>query len=242
MSEQTEQQLNNEVANPKNKKISKFIDVLLWVVIAVLASALLIRVFFLTQITIWGTSMTADYYYAETSPHYDPSLTFRDKEVVNVSKVKKPQRGDVVVFYESEDGANKFLDIFSSGKSEDGSKHAKFIKRLIALEGDKVWVERVEGSTALFKVMVQTPDGKLYQDDYYKRGRVVLDKEAFYLSNLETVSSGLGILADHVGADNAIVISANCFFALGDNRANSLDSRTYGEFSLDRLYGVVLNP
>jgi signal peptidase I len=35
-------------------------------------------------------------------------------------------------------------------------------------------------------------------------------------------------------------IAANCYFVMGDNRANSLDSRNVGALSRDRIEGVIL--
>lgn len=192
--------------SPQRKKLNKFVDILLWVVIALLAVSLLVRIFFVTQITVKGESMMETLY---------------DGQVVTVSKVKSPNRGDVVVFYDK-DGTSKFLDIFNS------DKHDKLIKRVIALAGDKLWVEEVaEASSPLYKVLVESADGKdTYQDEFYVN---------------DSADSGLGILDNHVGKDNALVIDDDCFFAMGDNRDKSLDSRSFRAVPMSRLYGVVIN-
>ena len=231
MAEQDLQQLNNNVdvepvteLSPKRKKFNKVVDVLLWVVIALLAAAILIRAFFFTQITVSGDSMLQ---------------TFHDTEVVGVSKVKKPHRGDVVVFYKNE-GANKFLDIFVSNSSKSSGKYEKLIKRVVATAGDKMWVEAVDGETNLYKVVIETPDGKQLCEDYYVRDSETLDQTNFYIDKTLPSGSDLGRLADHIGKANALLISENCIFVMGDNRSNSSDSRSFGEVPLSRLYGVVL--
>lgn len=229
MSEQDLQQLNNEgeaaVVTPKKNKINKFVDILLWVMIAVLAVALLVRVFFYTQITVSGESMME---------------TFHSGDVVGVSKVAKPKRGDVVIFYK-EPGTNKFLDVFSPRKSGDDGEHAKLIKRVVALAGDRLWVEFVDevDGVGRYKVFVETPDGVL-NENYYQRKKETLNEESFYVLDVpDTRGSGLGILAEHKSKETALTVSEGCFFAMGDNRANSADSRKHGEFPLKQLYGVV---
>ena len=230
------QQLNNDVETadggdtattsaPKNKKFSRFVDILLWVLIAILAVALVMRAFVYTQITVSGASMME---------------TFHDKEVVGVSKIKAPKRGDVIVFYK-QDGANKFFDIFSSGKSGDDNEHTKLIKRLVAISGDKLWVEQVEGNDDLYYVVIQTADGTLLYEDSYVRNGETLNKESFYIQRAVSNGSGLGNLVSHIGRENALEIADGYFFAMGDNRVNSSDSRAFGVVPTSRLYGVVIN-
>ena len=211
-------------SNPKNKRLNKFIDVLLWVVIALLALAVVFRAFIFTQITVSGESMME---------------TFHDKEVVGVSKVKRPERGNVVVFYK-EDGSNKFLDIFGSGKSGDENEHTKLIKRVVATGGDKLWVEPVDGIDNVYQVFVETPDGDVLYEDAYSNGGETLAKENFYIYGVLSQGSDLGVLSKHIGRDNALLIADGYFFAMGDNRSNSHDSRAFGAVPNTRLFGVVI--
>ena len=217
-------------------RLNKVIDVFLWVIIAVLFVAVLVRVFAFTQITVSGVSMTSDYYATEGTEHYNPDLTFHDKEVLGVTKLKTPKRGDVVIFYEN-DGNNKFFDVFSSSKTDADGKHKKLIKRVVAIAGDKLWVEKVDGTDITYLVVVETSDGQQLHEDYYVHNGEVLDAEAFYITDM--ARSGLGLLAEHVGKENALPIEDGFFFAMGDNRANSSDSRSFGAVPFSRLYGVA---
>lgn len=202
-------------ANPKKKKFNKFVDVLLWVLIALLAVSLIVRIFFVTQITVKGESMME---------------TLHDAQVVTVSKVKKPNRGDIVVFYEK-DGGNKFTDVLNS------DKYVKLIKRVVAVESDKLWIEKIDDTTNKYKVVIESAEGETLQENSYVYGGETLAENLFYLSNS---LDDLGILKEHVGRDNALTISDGCFFAMGDNRGNSHDSRAFGEVPTSRLYGVVI--
>ena len=218
--QQTEQSATTDQAavetSPQRKKLNKFVDVLLWVLIAVLAVTLIVRTFFVTQITVKGESMME---------------TLHDGQNVTVSKVKRLNRGDIVVFYEH-DGANKFLDVFNS------DKYVKLIKRVVAVEGDKLWIEKTDDNSNKYKVIIESAEGETFYENEYKHDGEFLSAQTFYINN---TLSDLGILSEHIGHDNALVISDDCFFAMGDNRGNSRDSRAFGEVEMKRLYGVVIN-
>lgn len=205
------------VSAQTRKKISKTIDVLLWVLVAVLAISVIVRAFFYTDITISGESMYP---------------TYNDKQVVGVSKVGSPSRGDVVVFY-TKDIESKFLALFATrAQSETGGKYEKYIKRIVALPGDKLWVEQVEND--IYQVVIQATDGTIYREDYYEIDGGKLPAERYLVD-----TNHLGCLKNHT-QDNPLTVSEGCFFAMGDNRVDSYDSRSFGEVPLDRLYGVVL--
>ena len=229
MADSEVQQLNKDGAvasadkRATNKKFNKIIDVLLWLIIAVLACAVLFRTFIYSNIVISGTSMMP---------------TFTDEEVVGVSKVTQPNRGDVVVFYK-DDGINKLSELFSAGKSGDDTEHTKLIKRVVALEGDKVWVELVDEERELYQLFIETKDGEILAEDGYVRDGETLDVANFYIRSVVLNGSGLGMLSEHIGHDNALTVPTDCFYALGDNRFNSHDSRAFGAVPMSRLYGVV---
>ena len=221
------------------KNILKFWDVVLWLLIIVLAIAVLLRALVFTNITIDGESMTASYYNGQEFDTYNPDMTYHDGQVVRVFKLAKPKRGDVVVFYKKD--VNGFADrvkaLFARGDEvKSGGKYEKLIKRVVAVEGDSIWVELIDGKENQYRLVVQTADGTLLREDYYKLGGQVLSEEAFVIT--PHMTWGLGDL-ENTTADNPLVISANHFFVLGDNRDNSFDSRRLGEISVDQLYGVV---
>lgn len=235
-------QLNNFELNEtaEQRRRIRFWDFLLWVIIIVLASAVFIRVFVVSKVTVSGESMTSSYYNTEDAEHYNPALTYHNGDTVTVNKLKKPHRGDVVVFYKNP-VKSKFLALFARGSSiEEDGEYYKLIKRVVALGGDKLWLENDGLEEGKYRLVIQTPEGDILHEDYYQKNGEQLNAECFILSVYD-VKSGLGCLTDTT-QDNPIVIKEGCFFAMGDNRGNSADSRgDLGQVSLSQLFGVVVN-
>ena len=217
--EQNDGGISSATARTKNK-ISKAVDILLWILVAVLATLVFVRAFVYTDVTVKGESMVP---------------TYQHEEVVHVSKVKSPQRGDVVVFYKN-DVQSKFLALFASRTdSESGGKYEKLIKRVVAISGDKIWVEEVEQD--IFQVVVETSNGTIYHEDYYVKDGNNLPADRYLITSDPLY--GLGRLKGYT-QDNPFTVGEGYFFAMGDNRGDSYDSRSFGEVPLDRLFGVVL--
>lgn len=222
--------LQEETLPPKRSRI-KAVDVFLWVLVAVLAVALVLRVFFFGKIVIEGSSMTTPYYLDQ------PELNFFEEDRVWVNKVSKPSRGDVVVFYKN-DIDSKLKAAFASGDElGEGGKYQRLIKRVVALEGDSIWVEPVEGGKYRLVVLPKGADTPIAEDYYTKNGHL-LDPEAFLMSTVDArYMDGL----KDTSAQNPHVVKEGCFYAMGDNRDVSKDSRSdLGDVPFDRLYGVVL--
>ena len=229
---QQEEQSADEVVKPaetavkpKRSKAEIAINVALWIAIAVLLVAVILRLFVFSSVEVDGASMNP---------------TYEDKEVVTVNKTKLPNRGDVVVFYVNE-VENKFLAQFA--KREEcgkGQPYEKLIKRVVALEGDKIWVQRVanDGNDVMYEVVIDTADGNRLFEDYYVKKGEKLNIERFYIHSV--AASSLGKL-EGCTESKPFVVSKGCFFAMGDNRVNSQDSRSFGEFKLSQMFGVVLD-
>lgn len=209
----------------KRSKAELVINVALWVAIVVLLIAVVLRLFVFNTVAVDGASMNP---------------TYEHGNIVTVNKVVNPKRGDVVVFYVNE-VENKFMAQFA--KPEEcmkGQPYEKYIKRVVATEGDKVWVQRVStnGNDVIYQVIVDTADGNRVTEDHYVKHGETLSAETYYINT--DALSGLGILAEHTEG-NPYVVSKGCFFAMGDNRNDSRDSRELGEFKVSQIFGVVLD-
>lgn len=227
-------ELGNDSAG--KRKLNKVFDILLWVIIVVLAIVVFVRAFVISRVTIDGASMTADYYNSESSSYYEPSLTYHSGDKVTVNKLAKPKRGDVVVFYKHP-VKSKFLALFARGdSSERDGDYYKLIKRVVALGGDKLWVEHVNDNQ--YKLIVETNDGTVLREDYYKKNGKTLNADCFLLYDQDI--SGLGRLKECT-QDNPLVIEDGYFFAIGDNRTDSDDSRgDLGQVPISQIFGIVI--
>ena len=144
--------------------------------------------------------------------------TYRDGDVVWVNKVKKPTYGDVVV-----------IDM---NKKDESGKEVYYIKRVIALGGDLLWVEREEGEKTFYICRQKAgshSEERLTEESY--DGVVIekIDDDHLY-----------SILLHAIGKDNAYLVLENTAFCLGDNRNDSLDSRVWGAFNEKDIEGVVV--
>lgn len=216
------------VAAPAKKKHSKAevaVNVALWIAIVVLLIMVILRLFVYNSIQVKGDSMNS---------------TYEDGNVVVVNKAIAPSRGDVVVFYLN-DVDNKLKAMFAPAEQSGiGQPYEKLIKRVVAVAGDKIWVNciRNAGSDAVYEVIIDTADGTRVYEDYYVKKGETLPKENYDVHAF--IGSGLGVLNDCT-EQKPYVVSKDCIFVMGDNRGNSNDSRNFGEVPISRLFGVVLD-
>ncbi len=139
------------------------------------------------------------------------TLSHGDRLYVN-KVFYSPEKGDIVII--------------------DTEKHPQgpLVKRVIATEGDTIYIDRVSG-------MVYVND-ELLEEDYIK-GKTVLPVQK---DNLGIVRGYYGELAE-IFADpsysrsNPIKLGEGEIFAMGDNRENSSDSRNLGIFTEDEVMG-----
>ena len=149
--------------------IGKFIMSFLETVVVALVISVVLYLFIMTPHEVVGRSM-------------DP--TYKNGEMLMANKIlykmKKPERGDVIIFKYSE--------------TQD------FIKRIIGLPRETVMLK----------------DGKLYINGN------MLD-ESHYLSSSVYTNSG-----EYLKEGETITVPEGRYFACGDNRPHSSDSRAFG--------------
>lgn len=125
--------------------------------------------------------------------------TFHDHEYLIIDEISyrfnDPKRGDIVVFRYPQ------------------NPQEYFIKRVIALPGEKVEVK----------------DGQIYiYNDQYPEG-LVLNESAYIADNIKTYDL----------SDEVTELRAGEYFVLGDNRNSSKDSRSFGPVNKSFLTGRV---
>lgn len=202
----------------KRRTWDKILTVALVVAICVLAVVLLLKIFVFGDISVVGDSMLPN---------------FESGQKVWVNKRVTPKRGDVVVFYLND--VNGLWAELGVGSQKGGSAE-KYIKRVVALEGDQLWVEKSGNDYVL---VVKTPDGQILHEDYY----TVDGKPAKFFDSDKNLCDvpllgTLGNLANT--SENApFVVPQGCFYAMGDNRHNSNDSRAIGAVPFSHLFGVM---
>ena len=138
---------------------------------------------------------------------YGVKIPFTDHFVL---QIKKPKRGDIVVFK------------WPRNEKKD------FIKRVIGVEGDKVEIKDDVLCVNDKKIEAQFV-GEYADKDLGRAGK--------YLEFLgETKHPILDVYNKHEDF-GPIIVPENAIFVMGDNRDQSLDSRYWGVVSLNKLKG-----
>jgi signal peptidase I len=209
--------LNKKIDNKKNtrekKKKSLFREYLEAAIIALIL-ALFIRAFVIQAFKIPSGSMKPTLLIGDhilvNKFIYGIKVPFVDRYII---PIKKPKRGDVVVFKWPRD------------------ERKDFIKRVVGIEGDTIEIKNdvlyVNG-----KKIMKTYVGK-YRDDNI----AVADK---YLELFD--KSQHYILDEYIKHENygPVIVPKNSIFVMGDNRDNSHDSRYWRFVSLNKLKGKAI--
>lgn len=129
----------------------------------------------------------------------EPSLQHNDRLYVN-RFMDVPEKGDVVIFTPATD------------------PNRPYIKRVIATEGDTIYIDIVTGNVYL--------NDEVLEEDYIKEKS---RKTGTYIDGL--------IKKGEYSRENPIVIQPGYIFVMGDNRNNSKDSRHLGPVPIDEIMG-----
>ncbi len=216
--QQSEQNSYNQ--QPLAKEKAKWINILLWALIVILLLVVVVKLFFAVQVE--GASMMP---------------TYADDSIVFVNRFGEAHRGDVVTFYSAQVPPTIFGTLFMS--KQDRANYPLLIKRVVAVEGDKLWLQQDQQGQYQLWIQPQGQQPYCEQNYLYSRGN---DEFCLSYPNVDVYGAKIdnGVLANAT-QQNPFVVSENCIFVLGDNRGNSRDSRKYGQISLDNLHGVVIN-
>jgi signal peptidase I len=164
-------------------------------IIISLILALLIRAFIVQAFKIPSGSMIPTFEIGDrifvNKFLYGARIPFTD---MRLPALKQPQRGDIIVFISPE------------------SPKKDFVKRLIALEGEKVEIK----------------NGNIHIDDKEISGPVSIRSNYYYNRG------------DYGQNGAAITVPRDFFFVLGDNSANSRDSRYWGFVPKKNVVGKAM--
>ncbi len=129
----------------------------------------------------------------------EPTLSNSDRLYVN-RFFYAPEKGDVIIFEPS---------------SAPGHP---YVKRIIATEGDTVYIDFTTGDVYINDVLIHEP---YIKEKTKKKGMYIINQE-------KTVG---------YSRENPIVIKPDHYFVMGDNRNNSKDSRELGQIPKEEIMG-----
>ena len=209
--------MNKKIDNKKNtrekKKKSLFREYLEAAIIA-LVLALFIRAFVIQAFKIPSGSMKPTLLIGDhilvNKFIYGIKMPFVDRYII---PIKKPKRGDVVVFKWPRD------------------ERKDFIKRVVGIEGDTIEIKNdvlyVNDEKIKKKYVGKYRDDNIAVADKYLE---LFDKSQHY------------ILDEYIKNENygPVIVPKNSIFVMGDNRDNSHDSRYWRFVSLNKLKGKAI--
>lgn len=209
----------------KGKTWDKILSILLIVVLVALVATIVVKGFFVTNVVVSGESMF---------PTYTNGKVVMVDRTANQNTIK---RGDIVVFYlNNPNWLQKHFDFFPKGDTSN-SNYRLLIKRVVATQGEQIWVEKV-GSR--YKVMVKTVDGQIVGERYLSVGESAKN-EQFVAEECFYISQYMLQRLEYYTKDAPYTVPQGHFFAMGDNRDVSHDSRfaDVGDIPYENLFGKV---
>lgn len=139
--------------------------------------------------------------------------TLYDGEMLITSSLAQPEAGDIIVFHQTS-------DLYES-------INEPLVKRIIATEGQTVRIDYAKGEVYV--------DGILQEDSHCH----LLDRSGKEISRW---TQAPGYSFDHSTGIFETTVPEGCYFVMGDNRNNSLDSRSREVSFVDarRVLGKVV--
>lgn len=198
----------------KKNRILKIVSISLSVLLALLVCLVVVKIFFVTNLTVDQTSMYP---------------TYEDGETVFVNRLGKAERGAVAAFYDRDVAVPRLASAFPVFSGDA----LLLIKRVVGLAGDQIWLEETAGGYEINVLCAE--NGETVREEYYDGAGNKVD-----LAPITLDPDTAGVLYDATRWD-PYVVGEGCVFMIGDNRPLSQDSRVFGDVPTSRIVGIAIN-
>ena len=193
------------------------------VLIALAIRAFLIEPYRIPSESMLPTLLVGDHLFVNKFV-YGIQIPFLD---LRLPGLRKPARGDVVVFSVAKDGHQ----IHPADLRPDLPRE-RFVKRIVGLPGDSIDV-RDEQVWLNGELLGQSPSEEVIEDEVGRTLRVVREQ----LGDREHLAS---YDPERSGPTGHFTVAPGRYFMMGDNRDDSNDSRKWGTVRLDEFKGPAV--